>query len=626
MIDYFWLIPMPVLFTMILTLLFGKKLGLKSAYLGMLGTIASFCMSLSVLPDVIAGTVKQVEFTWFLNFKFGFMLDPLTITLLLLVSFLATFILLYANGYMHGEGGLMRFFAEVQLFTFSMLGVVIADNILQAFIFWEIMGLCSYLLIGFWFHKPSAAAAAKKAFLTTRVGDVFMLIGILILYTQTGSLQYHEIFAAAANMDPFWITAATLGLFGGVIGKSAQFPLHVWLPDAMEGPTPVSALIHAATMVKAGIYLMARFMPLLVLAPISQNFMVIIGLITALGTALMALTATDFKRVLAFSTLSQLGFMVVALGTLNMAGAILHLINHAFFKALLFLGAGCVIHVTGTNNIWEMGGVWKKDKVTAITVLIATISIAGIPPLSGFWSKDEILIGAAHANPIFCGILLLASFLTAFYMFRLYYVVFAGKPRTEKHGHACGKTMLIPLVVLSFFAAFSGLFSKPIARFITGETMAHGSNTVMMISIVVALLGFLLATVIYGWQKISAAKIANTFKGICTLLINRYYIDAAYNWFCNHIVVGLAKVADFFDKHVIDGIIHIVRDVTLLVSKTAKWVDIYIVDGIIRGICSGFVFGGSEIRKTSTGQLQQYLLLIAAAVTVMIALVWGGLL
>ena len=625
MIDYFWLIPLPVLLTLILTLLFGNKLGLKSAYLGMLGTAAAFAMSLAALPAVLAGPVKTRTFTWFLDFKMGFILDPLTITLLLLVSFLATLILLYANGYMHGEKGLLRFFAEMQLFIFSMLGVVIADNLLQAFIFWEIMGLCSYLLIGFWFAKPSAAAAAKKAFLTTRVGDVFMLLGILILYTQTGSLHYHEMFAMAAHMSPFWLTLATLGIFGGVIGKSAQFPLHVWLPDAMEGPTPVSALIHAATMVKAGIYLVARLLPLFELALFTQHFMITIGLITALGTALMALTATDFKRILAFSTLSQLGFMVVALGTLNIAGAILHLINHAFFKALLFLGAGAVIHVAGTNNIWEMGGVWKKDKVTAITMLVATVSIAGIPPLSGFWSKDEILLGAAHANPLYCAVLLMASFLTAFYMFRLYYVVFAGKPRAEKHGHAAPQNMLIPLMILSFFAAFSGFFGKSIAYFITGEHMGHGDSTVMILSILIASCGVLLSTCVYYWQFISAGKIAASCRGICNLLVHRYYIDAAYEWFCNQIVVGLAKVADLFDRNGIDGVIHILRDITLVFSRIAKWVDINIVDGAIRGMCFGFVFGGDRIRRVSTGQIQQYLLLIVAAVTVLVALVWGGL-
>ena len=402
MLDYFWIIPMPVLVTLILTFIFGEKLGLKCAWLGMAGTITSFILALCTLPSIIAGETRVLSFNWFDDINLGFMVDPLTIILLLVVSFLATLILLYAHGYMHGESGLRRFFCEMQLFTFSMLGVVITDNLIQAFIFWELMGLCSYLLIGFWFHKPSAAAAAKKAFLTTKVGDVFMLIGILIFFTQVGSTAYRDIFAAveAGQVSQFWITAATLGIFGGVIGKSAQFPLHVWLPDAMEGPTPVSALIHAATMVKAGIYLIARLFPVFALAPATTNFMLVIGSITALGTALMAVVNQDFKRILAFSTLSQLGFMVVALGSLNYVAAVLHLVNHAFFKALLFMGAGSAIHGTGTNNIYEMGGVFKYQKVTALTILMATISISGIPPFSGFWSKDEILVAASEANPI----------------------------------------------------------------------------------------------------------------------------------------------------------------------------------------------------------------------------------
>lgn len=629
MLDCFWAVPLPLIITLCITLLVGKKVGERVAIIGVIGALSSFILALSMLPQVINGATREMQFTWFLDIKLGFIIDPLTILLLTVVSFLATLILIYAYGYMHNEEGQVRFFVFVQLFTFSMLSVVIADNLLQAFIFWEIMGVCSYLLIGFWFQKPSAASAAKKAFLTTRVGDVLMLIGILILYTNLQTFNYQEIFNAVGQgqISNYWLTLATLFIFGGVVGKSAQFPLHVWLPDAMEGPTPVSALIHAATMVKAGIYLVARLYPLYQLTPVTLETMAIIGAITALGAALMAMVAKDFKQILAFSTLSQLGFMVVALGTLGYVAAILHLVNHAFFKALLFLGAGSAIHGAGTNDVWKIGGLFRYQKVTAITMLLGTLSIAGIPPFSGFWSKDEILISAFHhGHPLVFLSLVIASFLTAFYMFRLYYLVFTGEKRSNYEGHESPWSMLTPLVVLASLAVFSGLLSKPIGFFLTGEHISHDGYFVMILSIIVAVSGVLVSTLVYYKNVISPQKVARKLSIIYKTLANRYYIDDIYNFFCSVVVVSLSRLADFFDQKIIDGLIHVTKEITLLTAKASQVFDKWIIDGVINGIANLAISSGRELRKLSTGLIQEYLLVMILGLTSILFLIIGGIL
>ena len=626
MLVYFWLIPLPVLATLLLTLAFGKQLGLKSAWLGICGTVASFVLAVACAPAVFGGEVASLSFTWFGDLQFGFLLDKLSLLLLLLVSFLATLILLYAYGYMEHESGLLRFFAEVQLFVFSMLSVVLANNLLQAFIFWEIMGLCSYLLIGFWFFKPSAAAAAKKAFLVTRVGDVVMLVGIILLFDMFGSVEYSVMLsqAAAGSYDPFWLTIATLCIFGGVIGKSAQFPLHVWLPDAMEGPTPVSALIHAATMVKAGIYLCARLFPLFLLTPKTTDFMLVIGTVTALGTALMAVVNRDFKRILAFSTLSQLGFMVVALGSLNYVAAVLHLINHAFFKALLFMGAGSAIHGTGTNDIYEMGGLLKYQKVTGLTILCATVSIAGLPPFAGFWSKDEILLAAYEAAPPVFWLLALTSFLTAFYMFRLFFVVFCGPKRGDYHGHESSLPMIAPLVVLAFFALGSGALTKPVTVLLTGHAHEASTHFPMIISIVAVVLGIGLSAAVYFFNIFSAEKVAQTCGPLHKLLLNRYYIDRLYEKISYWFAVRFAELADVIDKYVIDGLVNLLATLNIWLADFCRWFDYNVVDGLVRGFC--FVVGGfgGYMRRYASGGSQGYLALVLAGVFVLLLVAIGG--
>lgn len=627
MMQNFWMIPLPVLAGLLITLCFGHKLGLKSAFVGMLGTVSSFALAAACAPSVLfGGQVCTASWRWFDDLAIGFHLDALSLILLLLVAFLATLILLYAYGYMHGEDGLMRFFAEVQLFVFAMLSVLLADNLLQAFIFWEVMGLCSYLLIGFWYAKPSAAAAAKKAFLVTRVGDVVMLIGIITLFDIFGSVQYSTMLAAAEQglFDPKMLSIAMLCIFGGVIGKSAQFPLHVWLPDAMEGPTPVSALIHAATMVKAGIYLCARLFPLFALCPQVCNFMIVIGTITALGTALMAVVNCDFKRILAFSTLSQLGFMVVALGSLNYVAAVLHLLNHAFFKALLFMGAGSAIHAVGDNDIYKMGGLLKYQKVTGLSILAATVSIAGIPPFSGFWSKDEILLAAYHASPVAFWLLALTSMLTAFYMFRLFFVVFCGEKRSDYHGHESPLPMIAPLAILAVFALGSGVLTQPVTQLLTGTVHHADTHLPMLVSIVAVALGVCASAAVYFFRVLDPAKVAAGAKPLHTLLINRYYIDRLYEKLSALVAVKLAQVGDLLDKFAVDGVVNLAGWCAVKLGDFCRWFDYYVIDGLVRGFCFVVAGCGVYIRRAAGGNLQGYLsfVLVGAALLALVAV--GG--
>lgn len=626
MLQEFWIIPLPVLAGLLITLCAGQKLGLKSAFVGMLGTITSFVLAASTAPLIFGGEVWEQSYRWFDDLTIGFRLDSLSLVLVLLVAFLATLILLYAYGYMEHEAGLTRFFGEVQLFVFAMLSVLVADNLLQAFIFWEVMGLCSYLLIGFWYDRPAAAAAAKKAFLVTRVGDVIMLFGLIVLFNMFGSLRYSVMLSMAeqGQYDPAMLTVAMFCIFGGVIGKSAQFPLHVWLPDAMEGPTPVSALIHAATMVKAGIYLCARLFPLFALTPKVTSFMIVIGTITALGTALMALVNCDFKRILAFSTLSQLGFMVVALGSLNYVAAVLHLLNHAFFKALLFLGAGSAIHSVGSNDIYKMGGLLKYQKVTGLSILAATVSIAGIPPFAGFWSKDEILLAAYHASPVAFWLLALTSMLTAFYMFRLFFVVFCGEKRSDYHGHESPLPMILPLAVLAVFALAGGVLTKPVTILLTGAVHTADTHLPMLISVIAVALGVLVSAAVYFRRLVDPAKIAAACKPLQTLLLNRYYIDRLYEKFSAAVAVAAARLGDCFDRYVLDGAVNLAAWLAVKLGDFCRWFDYYVIDGLVRGFCFVVSGCGVYLRRYAGGNLQGYLGLVLAGVFVLLLAAMGG--
>ncbi|RKX22888.1 MAG: NADH-quinone oxidoreductase subunit L, partial [Candidatus Zixiibacteriota bacterium] len=440
--------------------------------------LISWIMSVWVLLETIAshsGSYESIlyEFVAFGSFKLeiGLLIDPLAAVMLVVVTTIGACVEIYSVGYMHGDPRFSRFFAYLSLFLFSMLGLVLANNFFMIFIFWELVGLTSYLLIGFWFEKKSAADACKKAFITTRIGDLGFLLSLLLMAFFAGTLNYAGVFeqVAAGAFPPAILTLTAIALFCGAVGKSAQFPLHVWLPDAMEGPTPVSALIHAATMVAAGVYLVARSMEVFVATADGALVVAIIGLITSFLAATIAITQNDIKRVLAYSTVSQLGYMIMALGLYGYDTALghhsagyyagtFHLMTHAFFKGLLFLGAGSVIHAVHTNDIQEMGGLLKKLKITAPTFLIASLSISGIFPFAGFWSKDEI-VASTTGHPIFMFFTLLIAFMTAFYMWRLCFLTFFGKPRDQQkydHAHESPRSMTWPLAFLGFLAVTAG--------------------------------------------------------------------------------------------------------------------------------------------------------------------------
>ena len=474
------IVGLPVL-AFVLCLFIGRHLPRGGGFLTALATFGSLIISVGIFAEIYPSGIVHQSMLWFANFNIGILIDPLALVMLLMVTFVVTLIHTYANGYMNGDPGADRYFAEAALFTAAMLGLIYADNLLQLFIFWELVGLCSYLLIGFWYRKPSAAAAAKKAFLTTRVGDVMFLAAIILLYNNLASLnialkpgeyllQFPVIYAHLTQIPPAQLTLIALGLLGGAVGKSGQFPLHVWLPDAMEGPTTVSAMIHAATMVTAGVYLVARMFPLFYAAPYGLTAVAAVGAFTALFAATMGLTAFDIKRVLAFSTVSQLGFMMAGLGTGAAVGAMavgvamFHLIGHSFFKALLFLCAGSVIHAVNTNDMREMGGVGKYMKWTMYTMLIGSLSLAGFPLFTGFFSKDEIIVIAYEYGVMINFLpyifLVLAAVLTAIYTFRMWFTVFTGKARSDYGKHESPSIMIIPLVILAIFAFGFGLAAQ----------------------------------------------------------------------------------------------------------------------------------------------------------------------
>ncbi|MFH1382438.1 MAG: NADH-quinone oxidoreductase subunit L [Chloroflexota bacterium] len=558
-----------------------------------------------------------------LNIHLGLLLDSLTAVMLVVVTIVSLMVQIYSQGYMHKDPGYHRYYAWMSLFTASMLGLVLSDNLLFTFVFWEMVGLCSYLLIGFWFHRPSAANAAKKAFIVTRLGDFGFLSAILLLFARTGTfdiLQLHEL-AVAGTLAGTTLTWAAIGIFAGAAGKSAQFPLHVWLPDAMEGPTPVSALIHAATMVAAGVFLVARTFPLFEHSTQAVTTVAVIGGFTAIFAASMGLVMTDIKRVIAYSTISQLGYMMVGLATGGIAIGIFHLFNHAFFKALLFLGAGSVNHATGTFDMRQMGGLRKVMPWTYRLFLIAALSLAGIWPLSGFWSKDEILAFAQHpetalspaAQPFVFAFVMITVFMTAFYIFRVVFITFTGEYRGgsgDAHGHShlheSSKVMVIPMGVLAVLAIVSGLANVS-GQF--GAFMGHGethgfieglfgilTHPLPWISLVLAGLGIFLAYAMYGAKWLSAERIGSMFQPFYVVFSHKYYFDELYE----NIFVRKALLGGFF--------------------RGLQQFDTHGIDGIVNGVANGTAGTGRAIRRAQTGQLQLYGLAIGIGI-VAIALV-----
>lgn len=629
----------------LVNIFFGKWLKGRAHWVSLSFVGLSAILSLVVFATTVSRSLAEPHFhgwrgIWFTipmgayPLKFGYQVDQLTAFMLVVVTFIGWFIQLYSVGYMHGDLRYSRYFAFLSLFKASMLLLVLTDNLVGLYAAWELVGLCSYLLIGFWFEKPEAARAAKKAFIVTRVGDAGFAIGIFLTFAVTGALGFSEIFERAAKSAPEakqLLTLAAFALFCGAIGKSAQFPLHIWLPDAMEGPTPVSALIHAATMVAAGVYMVGRLYPLFALQGFEHNpaltVVAWIGGFTAFLAATIAVAQDDIKRVLAYSTISQLGYMLMGLGVGGFTAGLFHLVTHAFFKALLFLGSGSVIHAVHHNDMKRMGGLKDYMPVTFWTYLIGMGALAGVPPLAGFWSKDEILAAAFHHDKALFALGVVTAFLTAFYMTRQIGLVFFGELRCgHAHPHESPPMMTVPLMVLAFFAATVGFIGIPGAnlfeRLVHYEAAPHhGFNPLVMgLSVLAALLGIGAGYRLYIATPIKTPQeepLRERLGALYNFLANKWFLDwydpvkPQPGYYVAKGVIGLAILWRWFDLHIIDGIVNAIGYATAYIFATAyRWFDLYIVDGLVNfvGWLTGFV--GNLLRRIQTGLVQHYMFLV----------------
>jgi NADH-quinone oxidoreductase subunit L len=618
MIDFSYtlfivLIPLAML---LLLGLAGHKMKSFAGILGTTGLGISWILSLitayqyffvagkvdGVFQSVIGFNTVWLQMTEFLHIDMGILIDPISVMMLVVVTTVSFWVHFYSLGYMKGEKGFGRFYAFLSLFTFSMLGLVVATNIFQMYIFWELVGVSSYLLIGFYYQKPSAVAASKKAFIVTRFADLGFLIGILILSFNTKTFDFITLTdvngsaittgAGASFLGLSVMTWSLLFVFMGGAGKSAMFPFHIWLPDAMEGPTPVSALIHAATMVVAGVYLVARLFPVYAIsAPEGLVVVGYVGCFSSLFAAVIACTQFDIKRVLAYSTLSQIGYMMVGLGVSGYGGheglgymaSMFHLFTHAMFKALLFLGAGAIIHAVHSNYMNEMGGLRKYLPITHITFLIACLTIAGVPFLSAFFSKDEILTAAYHNNQIIFWVQLFVAGLTAFYMFRLYFRVFWNKePHYHHTPHESPLTMTIPLMFLAVASIFAGYI--PFSQFISSDFKPFESEIEMSIaipSVIVGLIGILIAFILYKKETAIPDKIASGLKFFYRWAFNKFYFDELYLFITKKIIFRY-------------------------ISRPVAWFDRNVIDGSMNGVSAMTNYISFKIRGFQSGQLQQY--------------------
>jgi len=616
-----WLIPAIPAAAFAVLLLVGKYLPRRGDWVAIGAIAASFVIFFPVLVDLLdkvdaadfAGGGKGWDWVTFDNFsiRLGFHVDQLAIVMLAVVTFVTLMVQVYSVGYMRGDPRYGWYFTAMSLFAASMLTLVLADNLLLLYAAWEGVGFCSYLLIGFWHERRSAAEAAKKAFITTRIGDVGFLIGIILLWREAGTFDISGIFEFARNggYSAQYLTMAVLFLFAGAVGKSAQFPLHVWLPDAMEGPTPVSALIHAATMVVAGVYMVARMLPLFELAdPVALNVVTAIGLTTVMMSATMGLTATDIKRVIAYSTINSLGLMMVALGSGSVTAALLYLFAHGFFKALLFLGSGSVIHATERQDMADLGGLWRKMPVTAAVFAIGALAMAGIFPLAGFWAKDEVLnVSGDHQNAAVYAFMMLSVFITALYMTRLVVLTFTGRPRdphAQEHAHDAEPVMTVPLILLGAltlvagFVVFDGVgeamgFPGGFAKFVFfGEPESfHFPWDVAILSTATAVAG--IGAGLYFWwgEAQPARRAAEMFRPAYLVLTNKYYMDELYQFVINRVVLTAGAVIAWFDRNVVN-------------------------DTAVDGSAGLGVFTGFGMKFLETGKLPNYALAIAAGVVV----------
>ncbi|HEY5233011.1 MAG TPA: NADH-quinone oxidoreductase subunit L [Verrucomicrobiae bacterium] len=614
-----WLILFLPIFASAAITLFTLRSRTVSALLSVGAIVTSFILTIIFISaNSFHPAVTEISKSWLsvgdLQIDFGLKLDALSMMMLLIVTGVGGAIHIYSIGYMREDSGFSRFFSFMSLFTFSMLGIVLANNFIQMFIFWELVGVSSYLLIGFWFEKPSAADAAKKAFIVNRLGDFGFLLGILMVWAAVGSLNFSVAQDAVKWSPAILETIGTIGgllIFCGAVGKSAQFPLHVWLPDAMEGPTPVSALIHAATMVAAGVYMLCRV--LFLLNADALQVIAYIGGFTALLAALIAVQQNDIKRILAYSTLSQLGYMVMSVGLAGPTPAMFHLTTHAFFKALLFLGAGSVIHALHEEqDIWKMGGLRDKMGITFWTFLIGTLALSGVPPFSGFYSKDSILGHALEQhNYLLFALGAGIAGLTTFYMFRLFYVAFVGKPRTEAAGHAheSPAVMTLPLIVLALFAVIGGVIginaiynlqfapdenAGSIVQNLVEPFKASPIGALIGIGCVAA--GFFAARALY--KDAATDPLPAKLGGLATAMKNKFYFDELYE-------ATFIRAHDF-------------------IAAVADWIDRWILEGAIIGtIRGGTDLTGRALRLAQTGNLQTYAFLFVLGVALLLYFVLG---
>ena len=633
--NLLWLVPALPLFGAILNGLGAGKLPRKVVSAIGVGSVGlAFAIALSCFSGLLRLApeerfFQQTLFSWIDSGDFSVAvrlgLDPLSAVMMLVVTGVGFLIHLYSTGYMNHEKSYGRYFAYLNLFTFCMLMLVLADNFLVMFFGWEGVGLCSYLLIGFWYQKPSAAEAGTKAFIVNRIGDWGFLIGIFLIFVVFGTLDFGRVFSEAPARLPMghgMVTAIALFLFIGATGKSAQIPLYTWLPDAMEGPTPVSALIHAATMVTAGVYMIARCHILYALAPTALMVVAIVGAATAVFAATIGLVQKDIKRVLAYSTVSQLGYMFLAMGVSAFTAGVFHLMTHAFFKALLFLGAGSVIHaLSGEQDMDRMGGLKKHLPRTHLTMLIATLAIAGIFPFAGFFSKDEILFKAfTNGGPVLWAAGVLGAFMTAFYMFRLYFMTFAGSerltPEAKHHLHESPNSMTVPLMLLAVLSVIGGFVQVPLMAGgqrldaflepVFGDLQkvvavgAHGAGahhdptleiTLMIISLAVALAGIFVAHRFYVKDPEAPHRLAERFRGLYNLLWHKWWVDEIYD-------------------------ARIVQPIVRLSNRLWKNVDAEVVDGAVNGVGKRVEQGSAWLRLAQTGYVQFYALILTLGMVV----------
>jgi NADH-quinone oxidoreductase subunit L len=624
------LIPLLPLLAFVVLGLAGHRIKERAHLVAVPAVVVSFLLSLMALAEVAGGQTLEIPlYTWAssgsLTITLGLFIDQLTVAMLLLVTTVSALVHVYTIGYMHGEAGYARFFSNIALFTFSMLMLVMSDNFLQLFVFWEAVGLCSYLLIGHWYDRASARAAATKAFLVNRVGDFGFMLGILLVFVTFGSLQYQQVFSGldgmagstlnllgfiGENWEVSVMTMICLLLFVGAVGKSAQVPLHVWLPDAMEGPTPISALIHAATMVTAGVFMVARLAPLYDLSPVAMDVVAVVGGLTMFVGATIAVTQTDIKRVVAYSTLSQLGYMMMACGLGGYVAGMYHLLTHGAFKALLFLGCGSVIiALHHEQDMRRMGGLKEKLPITYWTFVIGSLALAGFPLTSGFFSKDELLLASWMSGGLGKSLTvlgLITAMLTAFYSFRLVFVTFWGESRVDPkhagHIHEPSKTMTMPLLILAVLSILAGYIGIP--EFLApafpggagaGHHEAAAALGIMICATLVGLMGIAEAYLVYGKSPQLPDRLARQWQGLYHGSLNKWYVDEAYD---QAFVNPTMKAAD----------------------QLWRKVDMAVIDGAVNGVARGVAWGGWITRLLQSGQAQSY----ALAMTVGAVMILGA--